>query len=101
MDDPDAPSGTFTHWVFYNIPSTLSGLPEGVKNVGTGGANGRGQGTYTGPCPPVGKPHHYYFKLYATDLAPDLAGGLKPAQLLDKLQGHILAQGELVGLYGR
>jgi Raf kinase inhibitor-like YbhB/YbcL family protein len=101
VDDPDAPSGTFTHWVLYNIPPTQAGLAEGVSGVGTGGPNGRGSETYTGPCPPAGKPHHYHFKLYAADIPPDLPGGLKPAQLLNKLQGHILAQAELIGLYQR
>jgi Raf kinase inhibitor-like YbhB/YbcL family protein len=101
MDDPDAPNGTFIHWVLYNIPPDRTGLPEAVTDVGTGGANSLGKGTYTGPCPPTGKPHHYHFKLYVVNLPPNLPGGLNPAQLLDQLHGHILAYGELIGLYQR
>jgi len=106
-DDPDAPMGTFTHWVIYNLPPDLTGLPEGIAKTvqvtggGTQGNNGASQTGYYGPCPPPGKAHRYFFKLYALDLEPALATGLNAAKLQQAMQGHILAQGQWMGKYQR
>ncbi|MFH1724817.1 MAG: YbhB/YbcL family Raf kinase inhibitor-like protein [Elusimicrobiota bacterium] len=111
MDDPDAPSGAWVHWVLYDMPGEAKGLPEGVEKKETL-AGGAKQGAcwgvesfsrvgYYGPCPPPGKPHRYYFKLYALDTALDLSPKADKAWLLQAMEGHILAQAELVGRYGR
>ncbi len=106
-DDPDAPMGTWVHWVIYNLPLDLRGLPEGVpaKDLVLDGAR---QGItdfkrvgYGGPCPPPGKPHRYFFKLYALDKLLDLKPRATKAQVLDACKGHILAEAQLMGLYGR
>ncbi len=101
VDDPDAPMGTFVHWVIYNLPADLSGLKEGVKGVGVEGINDFRKSGYGGPCPPRGSTHRYFFKLYALDTTLNLAAGAKKAEVEKAMQGHILAQGELVGRYGR
>jgi len=107
MDDPDAPSGTFVHWVVYNIPPTLTGLPEKLaadarlSGVGSQGPTSFGRAGYGGPCPPVGKVHHYYFKLYAINLEPTLQPGLDRNALLKQMEGHILAQAQWMGTYQR
>ncbi len=107
VDDPDAPAGTWVHWVLYNIPASLVELPEGVPasdNVLNGAAQGRNdfrQVGYGGPCPPRGSPHHYDFKLYALDTVPTLKPGASKADLLRVMEGHILAQGQLSGTYRR
>ena len=106
-EDPDAPHGTFIHWVMYNIPSSSTGLPENVKKTdalpdGTRqGKNGAGQMGYTGPCPPPGKLHHYHFKLFALDAMCNVPGTPDRDQLMSAIQGHIIAQGETVGTYQR
>jgi len=106
MDDPDAPSGEFVHWVLYDLPATLRGLPEGVSidekpsQGGTNGTNGAGRSGYTGPCPPSGT-HRYFFRLYAVDYELDASPGLTKNQLLQAMAGDILAQGELMGTYSR
>jgi len=106
-EDPDAPSGTFIHWVLYNLPPSLSELPEkvptgaAVEGLGSQGSTGFGKPGYGGPCPPAGKPHRYYFKLYALDLAPQLASGLNAAGLQQQMQGHILAQAQWMGTFQR
>jgi Raf kinase inhibitor-like YbhB/YbcL family protein/uncharacterized protein (TIGR00297 family) len=106
-DDPDAPMGTFTHWVIYNLPPGLTGLPEGIAKTvqvtggGTQGSNSASQTGYFGPCPPPGKAHRYFFKLYALDLEPALAPGLNAAKLQQAMQGHILVQGQWMGKYQR
>ncbi len=108
VDDPDAPDPhnprmTWVHWVLYNIPSTTDSLPEAatVADFPSGmltGTNDFRTQSYGGPCPPIGK-HRYFFKLYALDtILPDLKAPTKP-QLLKAMDGHILAQGELVGTY--
>ena len=107
MDDPDAPGRTFVHWVIYNIPASRSGLPSGVAKNNTlddgslQGKNDFGKIGYGGPCPPSGKPHRYVFKVYALDTEPDLKSGATKSQLEAAMKGHILAQGEMVGTYGR
>jgi len=106
VDDPDAPAGTWVHWVAYNIPA---GTKELAKNIPPQKelSNGTRQGTndfrrisYGGPCPPGGT-HRYFFKLYALDIVPNLAAGATKAQLLDAMKGHILDQAELMAKYRR
>jgi len=106
-DDPDAPVGTWVHWVLYNVPPTSTGLPEGVPveqvvaGIGTQGSNSSRKNGYSGPCPPGEAPHRYYFKLYALDIELELASGASKADLEKAMQGHILAQGQFMGRYGR
>lgn len=100
VDDPDAPGGVFDHWLIWNIPSATETLPEGASfpNQGT---NGFGKALYNGPCPPPGKTHHYHFKLYALDTLLDLKAGSSKAQLQKAMQGHILDEAELIGIFKR
>jgi Raf kinase inhibitor-like YbhB/YbcL family protein len=106
-DDPDAPRGTWVHWVLYNLPAQARELEEGVPTTETLG-NGAKQGKndfgnigYGGPAPPKGKPHRYFFKLYALDTALDLPPGATKAQLVNAMKGYTLAEGQLMGTYGR
>jgi Raf kinase inhibitor-like YbhB/YbcL family protein len=107
MDDPDAPSGTFVHWVVYDLPASARHLPEHVpasdeiQGGGKQGRNGFPLTGYGGPCPPRGKPHHYFFKLYALDTGLDLNPGAPKEDVEKAMQGHVLAKAELVGLYAR
>jgi len=107
MDDPDAPMGTFVHWVVYNLPATARQLPEGVR-AGTPLPAGSSQGVndfplpaYGGPCPPPGKPHRYYFKLYALDAELNLPPGARKKDVEKAMKGHVLAEAQLMGRYGR
>lgn len=101
-DDPDAPRGEWVHWVVYRLPADLDGLEEGrLPSSAVQGVNDFGEPRYNGPCPPRGKPHRYYFRLYALDLVPDLAPGATKAQLLKAMEGHVLARGEFMGRFGR
>jgi hypothetical protein len=107
MDDPDAPMGIWVHWVLYNLPANTTGLPEDVAKtqVISSGAK-QGMNTwprlgYGGPCPPPGKPHRYFFKLYALDAMLDLKPGLMKKDLLKAMEGHVLAEGQLMGTYQR
>ncbi|HSE83380.1 MAG TPA: YbhB/YbcL family Raf kinase inhibitor-like protein [Thermodesulfobacteriota bacterium] len=104
--DPDAPRGTWTHWVIYNIPPDARGLPENVPTQKTL-QNGAKQGIndfrkigYGGPCPPGGT-HRYYFNVYALDTEIDLDAGASEEELFKAMEGHILAEGELMGKYKR
>lgn len=107
MDDPDAPMGTWVHWVVYNLPADATGLAEGASkgeatafNLPAGtiqGVTSFKRSDYGGPCPPSGT-HHYEFRLYALDL-PLEQTGLNKAGLLDAMKGHVLAAGELMGTY--
>lgn len=106
-DDPDAPAGTWVHWLVYGIPEKARQLPSGLPGQGrlpdgtVQGKNDFGRLGYGGPCPPRGRPHRYYFRLYAVDESLALGPGLSCGELLDALRGHVLAQAELYGLYGR
>ncbi len=106
-DDPDAPMGTFVHWVIFNIPADSTGLEEALpgveklKSTAIQGKNNFGKIGYLGPCPPKGKPHRYFFKLYALDTKLDLKTGVDKKTLLKAMKGHILAKGELMGYYSR
>src|SRR5689334_2592479 len=100
-DDPDAPSGTFTHWVLYNIPGSMSRLPERAS-VGTSGLNSFGKTGFGGPCPPKnGGVHHYHFRLYALDIENIGGAGFSKESAMDAMTGHVLAEGDLVGTYQR
>jgi len=101
MDDPDAPSGTWVHWVTYNLPPDLSSLEQGKTGLGTDGKNDFNRQGYGGPCPPRGSTHRYYIKLYALDTRLDLKPGATKPQVEIAMRGHILAQGQLMGKYGR
>ncbi len=107
VEDPDAPMGVFTHWVIYNIPASLRGLPEGVpaqgevEGTGVQGKNDFNRLGYGGPCPPKGPAHRYVFKLYALDTSLNLKAGATKKQVLKEMEGHILGYGELTGKYGR
>lgn len=107
MDDPDAPVGVFTHWVIFNIPSDSRQLAEAIPTqaqLSSGALQGKndfGRIGYGGPCPPPGRPHRYQFTLYALDQPLDLKVGASKKQVLDAMQGHILAQGQLMGTYQR
>ena len=100
VEDPDAPSGTFIHWVDYDIPASQTQLAEGAQ-VGQQGLNGARKPGFTGPCPPSGT-HRYFFNVYALDVPTlQLAAGATRAQVEQAMQGHILAQGQLLGRYAR
>jgi Raf kinase inhibitor-like YbhB/YbcL family protein len=101
-DDPDAPSGDFVHWVVFNIPAGTVRFEENaaVGDIAALGMTDYGIMGYKGPCPPSGI-HHYHFKVYALDLMLEADNDMDKYGLLDKMEGHILAKGELVGLYKR
>lgn len=107
VDDPDAPVGNWSHWAMWNLPVSSRGLPEAVsKEVslpdGTEqGKNDFGKTGYNGPCPPPGKPHRYYFKLFALDTRLDLKVGSRKKELETAMKAHIVAQSEWMGTYGR
>jgi Raf kinase inhibitor-like YbhB/YbcL family protein len=105
-DDPDAPVGTWVHWVLFNIPATVKELPKGIppeKMLENGAKHGRNDFRrfgYGGPCPPGGT-HRYYFRLYALDTELTEGPGITKAKLLKAMEGHILAEGQLMGRYKR
>ncbi len=102
MDDPDAPAGTWDHWIVYDIPPEVTQLAEGAPPPGRQGRNSWGRIGYGGPCPPPGPAHHYVFRIYALDIPSlGLPDGATKAQVLAAMEGHILAQATLVGTYGR
>ena len=106
-DDPDAPVGTWVHWVIYNIPGSCSSLPKGVpqkarlENGALQGVNSWPKTGYNGPCPPPGKPHRYFFRLYALDSVLELKENASKEELLKALKGRILGEAELMGTYRR
>jgi len=99
VDDPDAPVGTWDHWLLFDMPPDLEGLPQG-GTAGTDGNNSWNQTGYSGPCPP-GATHRYFFKLYALDTTLDLPAGTPKGALESAMEGHILGQVELMGTYTR
>lgn len=100
VDDPDAPHGTFDHWLAWNIDGKLRELPENAK-VPHQGLNHYGNTKYDGPCPPPGKPHRYFFKVYALDSSLKLPDGSTKKQLEQAIEGHVLGKAEVVGIYQR
>jgi Raf kinase inhibitor-like YbhB/YbcL family protein len=111
MDDPDAPPGTWVHWVVYGIPADQPGLPEGLprsEKLDSGAIQGECWGVdsfsrtgYFGPCPPPGAPHRYFFRLYALGEKLSLPTGATKSELLAAMEGRVLAKAELMGRYGR
>jgi Raf kinase inhibitor-like YbhB/YbcL family protein len=105
-DDPDAPRGTWVHWVLFNLPSDTHSLAEAMpRDRHPGGARSgsndfRKQG-YDGPSPPPGKPHRYYFKVYALDRLLELPVGATKQHVVEAMEGHIIGSGQLMGRYGR
>ncbi len=105
-DDPDAPAGIWVHWVLYNVPAEYIGFVENVpasENLRGGGFQGKndfGKIGYGGPCPPSGT-HRYFFKIYAVDSELPLEAGATKADVEKAMQGHIVAQGQLMGTYSR
>jgi Raf kinase inhibitor-like YbhB/YbcL family protein len=106
-DDPDAPGGTWDHWILYNIPAEVTILPAGQEadSVLFGrverGLNSWKNTAYGGPCPPPGEPHHYHFRLFALYAPLDLPNGAAKDSVLAAMQHLVVARGEMVGLYGR
>jgi Raf kinase inhibitor-like YbhB/YbcL family protein len=106
VDDPDAPRGAFVHWVIYNLPPDTQRLPEDIPNQRTlprgalQGMNGAGGIGYTGPCPPNGT-HRYFFKIYALDTELDLGARATKEEVANAMEGHVLAEGRLLGTYQR
>jgi Raf kinase inhibitor-like YbhB/YbcL family protein len=108
MDDPDAPMGTWVHWVLYDLAPSMTELPEGLSarehiaaGSGKEGLNDFKRLGYGGPCPPAGKPHRYFFKLYALDTMLELKPGAKKKDLERAMEKHILSQGQLMATYKR
>lgn len=107
LEDPDAPGGTFTHWVLYDLPPSARELPEEVpqrSDLPGGARQGRnsfGKIGYGGPCPPPGRAHRYYFRIYALDRKIGLGAGASHAELDQAMRGHILAQTQYMGRYKR
>lgn len=99
VDDPDAPRGTWDHWVAYDVPVTET-IPEGVPELGTAGTNSWGRPGYGGPCPPSGS-HRYFFTVYALDASLDLPPGATKSEVLEAIAGHVVAEATLIGLYSR
>ena len=107
VDDPDAPVGNWNHWALWNLPPSARGLSEGMSKEARlpdgsqQGLNDFRKTGYNGPCPPAGKPHRYYFKLFALDAKLDLKAGSGKPELEAAIKGHILAQAESMGRFGR
>jgi Raf kinase inhibitor-like YbhB/YbcL family protein len=105
VDDPDAPAGTWVHWLLYDLPGDARKLDEDVakdRQLPDGARQGRndfGKIGYNGPCPPKGSPHRYFFKLYALDRKTNLKAGASKAELERAMKGHILAEAEVVGQF--
>jgi Raf kinase inhibitor-like YbhB/YbcL family protein len=106
-DDPDAPGGIWVHWVLYNIPATMTELPEGIPTSDSVLGSAR-QGVtdfrrvgYGGPCPPRGNPHRYFFKLYALDTELSLKPKATKKDVVEAMRDHVLAEGQLMGTYKR
>ena len=107
VDDPDAPRGTWVHWVLYDVPADARELSAGIghdesqENGAKQGKNDFGKLGYGGPCPPSGPAHHYHFKLYALDQMTGLKSKASKQQLLDAMKGHVIAETQLIGTYKR
>ena len=107
VDDPDAPSGAFTHWIVYNLPTTIDGLATGLPPTaalpqgGRQGLNDFGRVGYNGPCPPAGGPHHYHFRIFALDCVLQFKADPTAAMIRTAIRSHVLAEGEMVGVFGR
>ncbi len=98
VDDPDAPNGTWDHWIVFNMSPDVTAVAEGVQPQGTPGRGSQGLRTYQGPCPPSGT-HHYVFTIYALDQSLAVPAGATKDEVLRAMKGHILDQTQLVGTY--
>ena len=104
VEDPDAPAGTWCHWLLYDIPAKIHDLAQGYRpgTLAMSGTNDFGKQGYGGPCPPKGVAHRYFFKLHALDVQTlGLPAGAKRAEIQQAIQGHILAHAEYMGRYQR
>ena len=103
LDDPDAPSGTFTHWVLFNIPANAHSIPANASNVGVAGRNDFQHAGYGGPCPPPNHDYHrYFFKLFSLDVASlELEEGVPRDKVEQSMAGHVLGETQLMGRYKR
>lgn len=103
VDDPDAPSGVWTHWVVFDLPPSATELPENAASVAGGkqGLNDFKKAGYNGPCPPAGKVHRYFFRIFALDTMLNLPAGATRKAVESAMNKHILAQGQLMGTYER
>jgi Raf kinase inhibitor-like YbhB/YbcL family protein len=104
VDDPDAPGGTWTHWLLYNIPPSMNRLPENFAMGGQivlEGRNSFNHVKYDGACPPIGSTHMYHFNLFALDQMLDLPAGVTRDQVFEQIQDHIIDNAELTGSYAR
>lgn len=101
VEDPDAPGGTFYHWLVWNIPESIRQLSAGERPPATEGKNGFEVDGYRGPCPPPGAPHRYFFRLYALDTSLNLPAGAPVSALTDAMRGHQLAETAVMGRFGR
>lgn len=101
MTDPDAPGGGFVHWLVYGIPPSQHSVGPQLPPGAVEGRNSRGQNAYTPPCPPAGSAHHYHFSVSGLDHSTGLPAGASRTELEAKLQGHVIAQGELIVTYQR
>jgi Raf kinase inhibitor-like YbhB/YbcL family protein len=108
VDDPDAPYAVFTHWLIWNIPPTET-IPRAIEKTANivdpftavQGANDFGEIGYSGPCPPPGKPHRYFFRVFGLDRMLDLTAGASAKELMRAMQDHVIQKGEAVATYGR
>ncbi|MEL7669769.1 YbhB/YbcL family Raf kinase inhibitor-like protein [Methanobacterium sp.] len=106
-EDPDAPRGTWTHWIIFNILPSVMELSAGIKNEEklsngmTQGINDFGYAGYGGPCPPEGEKHRYFFRIYALDTTLNLSPGANRKEFLRALNENVLDEGQLMGIYGR
>lgn len=100
MDDPDAPAGTWDHWIVWNIPPSVGSIAESEEPEGVHGAGTSGNRSYHGPCPPD-REHQYFFRLYALDTLLDLPEGSFKTEVSRAMEGHVVAEAELIGRYDR
>ena len=100
VDDPDAPGGTWDHWVVWNIPPRTTEIAEGKQPPGVVGKNSWGKSAWGGPCPPD-RQHRYFFKLYALDMKLEVPPGAKKSDVEKAMKGHVLIETQLVGVYDR
>lgn len=107
VEDPDAPAGTWTHWVVYNLPAQVRAMEANtpkqaeLPNGGLQGTSSFGTVGYGGPCPPAGKAHRYFFRLYALDAVLNLKAGAAKSDVLAALKGHVLGEAQLMGRFKR